>query len=155
MMSDQDGLKQKLLEKIKARRTGLNAYAGQLETRGIRMTNLSIIFTAVTAALTAGPALGGTKFTSSASSFLGLASDAVVWQFLCLLAVVLSIAAAIINNMNKSTDSAGRLAKAQSIGLLLEKLEMSLEFDQVTVDDAAKQYQEFLAQAPFIPETSP
>jgi hypothetical protein len=150
-MSEPDDLKQKLLDRIKAKQAWINAYARGLEQRGLRLTNLSIICTGLTTVLTAGPALGGTKFTESTGAILGLASDSIVWQVLCLGAVVLSIAAAIISNMNKSTESATRLAKAQTTAVLLERLEMNLELDQVTVDAAAKQFQDYIAEAPFVP----
>jgi hypothetical protein len=153
-MSEPEDLKQKLLDRIKAKQAGINVYARSLEQRGVRLTNLSIICTSLTTVLTAGPALGGTKFTGSTSAILGLASDSIVWQVLCLGAVVLSLAAAIISNMNKSTESATRLAKAQTAAVLLERLEMNLALDQVTVDAAAKQFQDYIAEAPFIPDTS-
>ena len=153
-MNEQDAIKQKLLNTIKARRASINSYANSLERNGVRLTNLSIIFTAVTAVLTAGPALGGTRFTQGTSALLRLSSDSIVWQILCLVALILSIVTAIINNMNKATDTARRLTKAQSTGVLLEKLELALEYDQVTVEMATKQFQEYLAEAPFIPEKS-
>ncbi len=151
-MSDEDGLKQKLLDRIKARRNAVNSYASALERRGVRLANLSIVCTTLTTVLTAGPGLGGTKFTDATANLLRLSSDAIVWQVLCLLAVVLSITAAITNNMNKPTESNSRLTRAQTSGILLEKLEMALEFNQVTVDTAAKQFQDYLADLPFIPD---
>ena len=151
-MSDQDDLKQKLLDKIKARRAAINGYASALEQRGVRLANLSIVCTTATTVLAAGPALGGTKFTDGASSLLGLTSNSIVWQVLCLLAVILSIIASFINNMNKPTESNSRLTKAQTSSILLEKLEMALEFNQVTVEAAAKQFQDYFTELPFIPD---
>ena len=151
-MSDEDGLKQKLLDRIKARRVAINAYAGALERRGVRLTNLSIVCTTATTVLAAGPALGGTKFTEGAGNLLGLTSSSIVWQVLCLLAVVLSITAALLNTMNKPTESNSRVMKAQTSCILLEKLEMALEFNQVTVETAAKQFQDYIADLPFIPD---
>jgi hypothetical protein len=151
-MSEPDDLKQKLLDKIKTRRAGVKAYASALEQRGVRLSNLGIICTTATAILTAGPALGGTKFTDSTGSLLGLSSNAIVWQVLCLLAVILSAVASLINNMNKPAESNSRLMKAQTFSILLERLEMELEFNQVSAETASKQFQETIAELSFIPE---
>jgi hypothetical protein len=154
-MSENDELRQKLLDRIKDRRTSVKAFASSMERRGTRLTTLGIVCEAATAVLTAGPAFGGTKFTETVGGTLGLASNALVWQGLCLLAVVLSIGAAIISNMTRSTESYSRLTKAQASGVLLERLETALEFGQVPVDVAAKQFQEYLSELSYISEKNP
>ncbi len=151
-MSKNDDLQQKLLARIKARRAMINQFVGELERRGSRLINVSIVSTAITTVLVAGPALGGDKFTGGMQSLLGLPTDTWVWRTLCFVAALLSIAAAVSGNMYKSHDLAGRLAKAQASSVLLEGLETSLEFGQVSMEEATRRYQEYLAQVPFIAE---
>ncbi len=151
-MSKSDELQQKLLAKIKARRLMINQFVGGLERRSARLVNVSIVSTAITTVLVAGPALGGDRFTGGMQSLLGLPTDTWVWRTLCFVAALLSIAAAISGNMYKSHDMAARLAKAQASSVLLEGLETSLEFGQVSMEEATRRYQEYLAQVPFIEE---
>jgi hypothetical protein len=149
-MSETTDLQSKLLETVKTRHSSAASYARALEMRANRLSNTSIICTAVTAVLTAGPALGRENFSTFVSGVLKT-SDSAVWGTLCLLAMVLSVAAAVANNMIRSQDAATRLAKAQSASLLLEKLAISIEYNQIQPDEAAKLYQQYLAEIPFIP----
>ncbi len=151
-MSANDELQQKLLSRIQARRRMINQFVAELDRRGDRLLNLGIIATAVTTVLVAGPALGGGKFTEGMQGILGLPNDSWVWRGLCLAAAILSIAAAVSNNLYKSHDIASRLAKAQASSVLLEGLETSLEFGQIPLEEATRRFQELLAQVPFIEE---
>jgi hypothetical protein len=139
-----------LLERIKAKRASINAFIRELQPRGDRLTNVSIICSALVTALTAGPALGGQRFTSGAADLFNVADESVIWRLLCLGAVVLSIVAAITSNLYKSHDVAARLAKAQASNVGLEGLETLVEFRQLPVEDALKQYQQYIADIPFI-----
>ncbi len=145
-------LQQKLVERIKTRRTHISTYVSELETHDTRLTNLSIVSSAIAAALTAGPALGGVNFTESVQKLFGLLDDSPVWRLLCLAATVVSIVAAVSTNLYRSHDTASRLAKAQAASRLLAALEASVEFGQVPVDQAAKLYQQYIAEVAFIPE---
>ena len=149
-MSDEAHDRRELLERIQARRASIRTYVGDLGTRGARLTNLSIICSAVVTALTAGPALGGTRFSDATATLFSLPSDALVWRGLCFLAMILSIAAAISTNMYKSQDVAARLAAAEACNAGLEGLETLVQFGQVSVADAVKQYQQYLARIPFV-----
>ncbi len=147
-------MQQKLLEKIKGRRADISAFINATEPRGARLTNLSIVCTAVASVLTAGPALGGTTFTEGVQRMLGIANDSSVWRVLCLFALILSVAATVATNLYRSGDIATRLAKAQASNALLAGLETSIEFGQLPVAEAAKLYQQYLVDLPFIPEKS-
>ena len=149
-MSEQDDLQQKLLEMIKAKRTSTASYASALGSRTNRLTNISIVCAALTAVMTAGPALGRDKFTALITGIITV-PDSAVWGVLCLLAMVLSVVAAIVNNMNRSQDVVTRLAKAQTATLLFDKLIVSIEMKQITGADATKLYEEYLADISFIP----
>ena len=145
-------VRRELLERIRAKRASISAFVRDLEPRGARLTNLSIICSAIVTALTAGPALGGARFTDSAANVLNLPDESLVWRILCLAAMVLSIVAAIATNMYKSHDVAARLAKAEACNVALEGLEALVEFGQIPTADAVKQYQQHIAEIPFIQE---
>ncbi len=148
----QDPVQQQLIQKIKARRTDLNAFVTATEPRGARLTNVSIVCTAVASILTAGPALGGTTFTEGVQKMLGIASDASVWRVLCFGALILTVVATVATNLYKSGDMSERIAKAQASSALLAGLETSIEFGQLPTPEAIKLYQQYLADVPFVPE---
>ncbi|MDP8922603.1 MAG: hypothetical protein M3O34_06960 [Chloroflexota bacterium] len=139
-----------LLERIRARRVGIAAFAADLGTRASRLTNLSIICSAVVTALTAGPALGGTRFTDMTADVLDLPDQSLVWRGLCFLAMILSIVAAVATNLYKSHDVAARLAKAEASNVALEGLETLVEFGQISTAEAVKLYQQYIAEIPFV-----
>ncbi len=153
MARDSDS-RRELLERIKARRATIGAYVRDLDLRGARLTNLSIICSAIVTALTAGPALGGTRFTDVTANLFGIAEESLVWRVLCFLAMALSIVAAVATNMYKSHDVAARLAKAEACNVALEGLETQLEFGQLSLAEAVKQYQQYVAEIPFVHEQS-
>jgi hypothetical protein len=141
-----------LLERIRMRRASIGAYVRDLDRRGDRLTNLSIICSAVVTALTAGPALGGVRFTDLTGDALNLSDNSLIWRGLCLLAMLLSIVAAVATNLYKSHDVAMRLAKAEAVNAALEGLETQVEFGQVSLPEAVQQYQQHVAGIPFIHE---
>jgi len=147
-------LRKELLERIKERRASINAFVRDLEPRGEREVNLSIICSAVAAVLTAGPAFGGTKLTTGLQQALTLPDDSIIWRLLCLSATVASVVAAILTNLYKSNDVANRLSKAEACNAGLEGLETLVQFGQIPVDQAVKQYQQYVTGIPFIPEQS-
>jgi len=150
-MSDTD-MQQKLLQRIKARRSDITQYVSDIEPRGTRLTNISIICSAVASVLTAGPALGGTSFTEGIQNILQIADDSPVWRILCLAATLLSISTVIATNMYKSHDMSSRLSKAQAGNALLEGLETQIEFGSMPLQEGAKLYQQYIADVPFIHE---
>lgn len=151
-MNNEDELQQKLLNKIKARRESITIFVRELDRRAVRLTNLSIICSALTTALTAAPAMGGTNFIEG-MQFLGMSNDPPVWRIVCFAAMFLSLAAAISTNMYKSHDMAARIAKAQASSVLLEGLEASVEFGQFSVQEAMKLYSQYIADIPFIQDS--
>jgi hypothetical protein len=151
-MNTDPELRKELLERINTRRASINAFIHDLEPRGVRQTNTSIICSALAAVLTAGPAFGGTSLSAGLQRALALPNDAIVWRFLCLAATIASLVAAISTNLYKSNDVAGRLSKAEAANAGLEGVETLLEFGQVPIDQAVKLYQQYVTEIPFIPE---
>ena len=154
-MEEKDDLRKRLIQRIEAKRVKIDTFGRELQRNGNRLTNLSIFCTALTAIFTAGPGLGGEKFATSVQQMLGLGSPASVWQPLCLLAVILSAVATIANNLYKTREYATRLAKVQSCSALLEGLQTSVEFGQLSMSEATKQYQQYISSVPFIPDEQP
>ena len=151
-MARDSNSRHELLERIRARRANIGAYVSELEPRGNRLTNLSIVCSAIVTALTAGPALGGTRFTDVTANVLNISEDSLVWRGLCFLAMILSIVAAVATNLYKSHDVATRLAKAEACNVALEGLETQIEFGQLSLAEAVKQYQQHVAEIPFVHE---
>jgi hypothetical protein len=149
-MNSDDQLRRELLDRIRAKRAAINAFIHDLEPRGERQVNVSIICSAVAAVLTAGPALGGTSFTSAVQHSLATGDDSVVWRVLCLAAVIVSTTAAVSTNLYKSHDVAGRLGKAEACSVGLEGLETLVEFEELPVSKAAQLYQQYVTGVPFI-----
>jgi hypothetical protein len=153
-VSTDTGARGELLERIRARRASINVYVRDLEPRGPRLTNLSIICSAVVTALTAGPALGGAQFTEWSARLFQITDDSLVWRLLCFAAMVLSLVAAIATNLYKSHDIATRLAKAEACSAAMEGLEALVEFGRLPLAQAVQQYQHCVAEVPFIHEGS-
>jgi MFS family permease len=151
-MTDEGRLRQELLGRIRMRRASIDAFLREQEPRADRQANLSIISSAVAAALTAGPALGGTKFTETAQHALALPQDSLVWQLLCLAAAIVSIVAAVSSTLYKSRDTATRLSKAEAANAQLEGLETVVEFGALPFEEAVKQFQQYVAVIPYVPE---
>jgi hypothetical protein len=149
-MIDEAGTREALLERIQAKRASIRAFVGELEPRGARLNNLSIISSAVAAALTAGPALGGERFTAGVKGAVGIWDESLVWRSLCLAAMIISIVAAISSNLYKSHEVASRLANAQACNAELEGLETLVQFGQIPVKEAVGLYQQYITRIPFI-----
>lgn len=146
---------QRLLRRIKDRRRTVDSYLETARPRATRLTYVSVVSSALAAALTAGPGLGGDHFVAGVASGLGLGGSAAVWRPLCLLATVVSVIAAISANLSKARNAEARIVNAEACNAELEGLQALVEFQQVSLEDAVKLYQQYVARIPFVPETLP
>ncbi|GAA1496295.1 hypothetical protein [Paeniglutamicibacter kerguelensis] len=153
-MDDESGVRQQLSERIKARRANISRFLSRTRPRRNRLANLSIVGSAIAAVMTAGPALGGQSFTASVQSRLGIEDSSTVWRVLCLIAMLLSVAAAVATNLSNSRDLNGRVTAAETCNAELEGLETMLEFGQLPLQDAVKLYQQYVAKVPFVDEVT-
>ncbi len=144
-------LRDRLVQKIHEKRVVVKAFVQKEQRRNGLLTNLNIFCAGIAATLTAGPAVGGDKFTVTVQTLLKLSTDSTVWRTLCLLALVLSLVALIANNLYRTQDLANRLAKAQAGSALLEGLETLVEFGIYSVEDATRLYQQYISDVDFIP----
>ena len=137
-----------VLEKIRTKREAIHAYIKIMEPRSKKLTNIAIICGAISAALTAAPALGGKSLSSWLTDAFKL--ELPVWQLLCLGAMICSIAATISVNMSKSHESTERIMRAQACDAKLEGLETLMEIGTIDTKTAADQYNQALQDIPYI-----
>jgi hypothetical protein len=149
-MADDDALRRDLLWRIEARRASIHTYLRGTRPRTRRRATITVVLSSLAALFTAGPALGGEPFAQSIQSSLGLASDSYVWRTLCLLTLLVSIAAAILVNLGKSNDDVAKLASAEAANTELEGLTGLLQYGHVSLEDGAKLYQQYIVKIPFV-----
>ncbi|RFU19188.1 hypothetical protein [Geodermatophilus marinus] len=140
-----------LVETIRARRGAIDAYVREQRPASNRLSTVSIVSSAIAAALTAGPAFGGTRFADTVQQGLSLPQPSRVWQVLCLGAVVVSITAAVSAQLNRANDLSARIGAAEAAGVMLEGLRTRLEYGGLSVKSGAEEYQDIVAGIPFVP----
>src|SRR5918912_745826 len=102
MKTEQETL-DNLLRKVRDKRRRIATFVSTLEPRGDRLVTLSIICGAIATALTAGPAIGGSRLTDALGS---AGPNSPSWRILCGAATVFSLLATIATNLYKSHDMA-------------------------------------------------
>jgi hypothetical protein len=150
MAEDTEVLRSELIARIEGRRAAVRAYLHENEPRVRRRSNLTVVLSALAAVFTVGPAVGGETFSRGVQRALGLSTDSLVWRFLCLATLLVSVAAAILTNLAKSQDTMSRLSTVEAAGAELEGLATLLEFGQLPLPDAVKLYQQYTAKIPFV-----
>jgi len=149
-MADEEFIRRDLLARIAARRAGVQAFVRQNRPRTRRMMTLTVVLSSLAAVFTAGPAIGGESFAESVQKSLNLASDSYVWRTLCLLALLVSVGAAVLTNLAKSQDTANRLNLAEAANAELDGLSTLLQYGDLPVQDGVKLYQQYVGKIPFI-----
>ncbi|WP_262103359.1 exodeoxyribonuclease VII small subunit [Arthrobacter sp. Marseille-P9274] len=142
--------RQDLTREIDERRESIRAYLRRARPKRSLLTNISIIASATAAALTAGPGFGQDGFNNAIASIFSLPDSAVVWQVICVLASILSLAAAICTGLANSHNTAERISTAESASAQLEGLLAALKYGQLPLDEAVRLYQEYSSKAAFI-----
>ncbi|MEU4295463.1 hypothetical protein AB0E63_45210 [Kribbella sp. NPDC026596] len=151
-MTDDPNARAELRAQIEARRAGIATFLHGARPRRNRLINVSIVSSATAAVLVGGPALAGPPFTNAIKEELSLSSPASVWQPLCLAALIVSLISAISSNLSKSHDLAAHVTAAEVCNTELEGVLTSLQFGQVSVEEAADQYQHCVSKIPFVEE---
>jgi MFS family permease len=149
-MADEDYLRRDLLWRIEARRAAVQAFLHRHRPRTRRRATATIVLSSLAAAFTAGPAVGGETFAGAVQQAFSLSSDSYVWRVLCLSALLVSVAAAVLTNLGKSQDDVARLGTAEAANAELEGLTTLLQFGQLSVQDAVKLYQQYSVKIPFV-----
>jgi len=151
-MAERD--QEQLLTRITERRRDVEVFLKKARPRSERIATVSVVSSALAAALTAGPGLGGSAFTQNVAGVLGARDDSLVWRLLCILAMVVAVVAAISANLGKSKDAEARIIAAETSKAELEGLQAMLEFGQVSFEDAVKLYQQYIAKVGYV-ESAP
>jgi hypothetical protein len=151
-MDESADTRQRLSERIDQKQQAIRSYLGRERPRRNRLSNISIVGSALAAMLTAGPAVGGTGFTEAVRGIFSLDDDSIVWRFLCLAAVIFSVAAALATNFANSRALGEKVSAAESANAQLEGLQLSLNFGNLAVPDALKLYQQAVAAVAFVDE---
>jgi hypothetical protein len=140
-----------LLKRIKDRRRSIRTFVKNLEPKGILLTNVNIVCSAIATFLTGLPAILGDTLLNSIG---GSSPNSSSWRILCAFAALFSLVSVIVANLYKSHDIASNLNKARACDAKLEGLETLLELNRITLDDAATQYTQFLPDISFISDSS-
>lgn len=151
-MPDDPRVRDELLTQIENRRAGITAFLHEVRPRRNRLTNVSIISSALAAALVAGPALGGAGFTDSVKQELSLTTGAAVWRPLCIAALIVSLVSVISANLSKSHDLTARITAAEVCNTELEAVMTSLHYGHMSMEDAVEQYHHCVSKVPFVEE---
>ena len=154
-MADDSDLRRDLLWRIEARRASVHAFLREHRPRTRRLATITVVLTSLAAVFTAGPALGGEPFAESVQDALGLNSDSYVWRTLCLLALLVSVGAAVLTNIGKSNNDMAKLSSAEAASTELEGLSSLLQFGHLSVDDGVKLYQQYSTKIPFVDDQPP
>ena len=147
--------RRKLSDFIEDQEAAILAYLRRERPRRNRLTNISVWGSVLAAILTAGPAFGGTKFTSAAQGVFSLHESSIVWQILCLSAVILSGVAALTTNLANSHAVAAKVTAAETCKAQLGALQVALDLGYLEPEAAVKLLQQYVAQVPFIDTTAP
>jgi len=151
-MPDDPRVREQLLARVEARRAGIVRFQHDARPRRNRLTNISIISSALAAVFVAGPALGGTRFTNVVKQGLSLGGAPSVWRPLCLAALIVSMVSIISSNLSKSQDLGARITAAEVCCTELEGLMTSLQFGRLSVDEAIDLYHQYVSKVPFVEE---
>jgi hypothetical protein len=143
-------LRQELLGRIRTHQASITTYVHKMQGRRDLVANISIVSSAIAAALMVGPTTGGPNFTETVQKGLGLADDSTVWKSLCLTALIVNVVAAISAQLGKSKDSTQRIATAEACNAALEELGTDVEFGKNLVKLAAAEYGKISAKMLFV-----
>jgi len=146
-MTNNNEDKDRLLKTIREKRRRIGVYLQEIEPRGSRLTNRSIVYGGIATLLTAAQlALGRGSLKAIYPAEIGV----LVWQLLALAATTCSAIAAIAGAIYKQQEIATRLAKAQSCAVKLEGLATSLDLDLISLKEANSRYTQHIAEVPFL-----
>jgi hypothetical protein len=153
-MADDSDLRRDLLWRIDARRASVQAFLREHRPRTRRRATITVVLSSLAALFTAGPAFGGEPFAESVQNTFGLVSDSYVWRTLCLLALLVSVGAAVLTNLGKAQDDVARLSSAEAANTELEGLAGLMHFGHLSVEDGVKLYQQYIVKIPFVDDVA-
>jgi hypothetical protein len=139
-----------LLAAIRDKRATVDAYLRSAGSTQRRLVTIAVVGGALAASLTAGPAIGGKRFSDWLAHLSGLNTPA--WQILCAAAAVCSLAAVIATQLLKSQGLDEHVARAHEERARLEWLDLSLATGLASHADAAAEYHKCVESLSFLDE---
>jgi len=139
---------EELLQKISAKRSKVSAFAAKHSPKNKMLLNISIFCGVIGTALAGIPAIGGTAAIDTIKNATQPALP--VWQFLCIGAALMTMAATITTSLRSNHDTGNKLAKAQVCEAKLEMLELLLINNQIDTKQAIEKYGEYSTEVAFI-----
>jgi hypothetical protein len=79
-----------------------------------------------------------------------LEQSSIVWQVLCLAAMLMSVVAAVSTNLANSHSVAAKVSAAEACNAQLEGLQTALNFGRLPLEDAIQLYQQYATQVAFV-----
>ncbi|MEU9286913.1 hypothetical protein AB0D57_19920 [Streptomyces sp. NPDC048275] len=149
---DQTDSRQALVRRIESREDDIGVYVQRARRRRDRLSLLGIIAGAVVSLATAGPALGGQGFATTVGNALPGDSSSLVWQTLCVAALLASVAGTIVAGLQRAEDVAGKLATAEASRTELDSLATAVAFQDMPLEEAAEKYRRVTAKLSFVAE---
>jgi hypothetical protein len=137
-----------LLARIADKRRQVDAFVVAALPRKRRLLNVTIVGGTLAAALTAGPAAGGTSFTAWLTAAFGLTSPS--WQLLCGAAAICSVAATLSTQILKSQHVEEHVARAQSCRAKLEVLEIGIATGHLSAQQATGEFIRCVEEVSFL-----
>lgn len=138
--------RQSLLRRIREGRQRVKWFIYDLEPIGTRLTNVNIICGSIVTVLTAAPAIGGQPLMDE---LVTADPSSVTRRLLFVTIALLSLFSTIAANLYKSHEIASRLGRAQVCDAKLDGLEALIELRQVSLEEAATRYVQYIAEIPF------
>lgn len=139
---------EELLEKIGAKRGKVRAFCAEHGPKNKMLLNVSIICGVAGTAFAGIPAVGGTAAIDAIKS--ATQPGLPVWQFLCIGAALMTMAATIATSLRSNHDTGNKLAKAQVCEAKLEMLELLLMNNQIDTKEGIEKYGEYATEVAFI-----
>ncbi|MCL7430325.1 hypothetical protein [Streptomyces sp. YS415] len=147
------GQRRALLARIESREADIGAYLLRARRRRDRLSLTGVVTGAVVALATAGPAVGGQDFATTVGDTLAGGGGSVVWQVLCVVALVASVLGVVAAGLQRADDVAGKVSAAEACAAELDALAIAVSFQGMPVEEAAGRYWRITARIPFVAET--
>ena len=133
---------------IQDTRGQVGTYLLKARARQRRMLTLAVLAGALATLFAGAPAVGGKALSDSLGATFGLSSP--VWQLLCTVAALCSLAAAVSTQLLKSQNLEEHVSKAESVRARLEILDVGRVTGTLTPEQVAAEYTACVALVSFI-----
>ena len=142
--------RQRLLRLIAAQQKACRSYLAKVKPQFTALTYVNLVAGALAAAVAAGPALGGSGLLDQVQVQLNVGSEDLIYQGLCAIAFVMSLASVITANIIRARDFSSRIAVVEGCYAELDSLRIQLMFARVSSNRGAEIVAKAAARVPFV-----